>query len=311
MKNLNLFLTKSLLIFVFITFISCNKDETNDPNAQLEYSEQLNVSYGPNERHKMDVYLPENRTSETKVVVAVHGGGFFTGNKEDINMPVAKLVENGYAVININYRLVDTTGVFQEPILHQPSDITISEQLDDIGLAIDFALGQTNDWTVSQNKWAVFGHSAGATLSLLYTHSDHNNDGRIKAVGNLAGALDFSFNDESEFDLLDPRLVELIARAIGAEPINGNQLAYMAKSPYWVTFNDDNPEPTINIRPENDDLSPDGGADIFSAYTDLLNDKGGPNQYIIVLGADHGFSQAGKWQEAAQNLSDFFAVQIQ
>lgn len=119
-------------------------------------------------------------------------------------------------------------------------------------------------------------------------------------------------DDDSEFDLLDPRLVEILYRTIGAEPVNGNQLAYMAKSPYWVTFNDENPEPTINVRPENNDT---GGGDIdgddkYITYTDLLNDKKVPNQYIVVEGADHGFSQTGKWQEAAQYLSEFFANQI-
>lgn len=313
MKRSCYLLTKVLTAFVFTVFFnSCENDETGPP-TELEYSEQLNLSYGPNERHKMDVYLPENRTSETKVVVAVHGGGFFTGKKEDINAPVAKLVSNGYAVININYRLVDTTGVFQEPLLHQPSVITIAEQLEDIRLAINFAMAESNDWKTSQTKWAMFGHSAGATLALLYTHSDSNTDGQIKAVGNLAGALDFGFQDESEFNLLDPRIVEILYRTIGAEPVNGNKLAYMAKSPYWVTVNDQDPEPTINILPENNET---GGGSVdgeskYVAYTDLLNDRQVANQYIIVEGADHGFSQPGKWQEAAQHLSDFFANQVQ
>lgn len=312
MKRLNLLLKKSLFVLVLVAFASCNNDD-NDIYPELPYSEQLNVSYGPNELHKMDVYLPKNRTLETKVVVAVHGGGFIGGEKEDLDIPVEKLVENGYAVININYRLVDTTGVFQEPLIHQPSKITINEQLQDIGLAINFALGQSNSWVVSPHHWAMFGHSAGATLALLYTHGDHNSNEQIKAVGNLAGALNFGFQDESEFDLLDPRLVEILYRAIGAEPENGSQLAYMAKSPFWVAFNNENPEPTINLLPENDDTGSGTSVseDQFIAYRDLLNAKQVPNQYIVVLGADHGFSQPGKWQEAAQHLADFFESHAQ
>ncbi|WP_445735671.1 carboxylesterase family protein [Mariniflexile sp.] len=313
MENINRILIKSFVLFICVALISCSNDGNNEPLIpEREYSEQLNVSYGTNERHKMDVYLPENRTSQTKVVVAIHGGGFFTGVKEDINIPVKKLVENGFAVINMTYRLVDTTGLFQEPIIHQPSDITILQQLQDIRLAIDFALNKSKKWNVSQTKWAMFGHSAGATLALLYTHSDFNNDGQIKAVGNLAGALDFGFTDESEFDLLDPKVVELLYRTIGAEPINENKLAYMAKSPYWVTFNNENPKPTINILPENNNT---GGGNVDSeekyiAYRDLLNNKQVANQYVVVMGSDHGFSQPGKWEEAAKNLSSFFKNQM-
>ena len=307
MKKLRVLFVKSLLAVVFISFISCNNNEES-PAPDLHYSEQLNVSYGPHERHIMDIYLPKNRTSATKVVIAVHGGGFVGGKKEDIIMAVEELVESGYAVINMHYRLVDTTGIFQEPLVHQPSAVTITEQLEDIGLAIDFALGKVDDWAVSHNQWAIFGHSAGATLALLYTHSDHNGLGQIKAVGNLAGALDFGFQDEAEFDVLDPRLVEILYRAVGAEPVNSNQLAYMARSPYWVTFNDPNPEPTINIRPENNDTG-GGNADDdgkYQVYKNLLDDKKVPNQYVILMGADHGLSQAGKWQEAAQHLAGFF-----
>ncbi len=302
-----------LFMGVSILFQACKKENPEPEPAQpLTYSEMKDVSYGPHERHTMDVYLPANRNSQTKVVVAIHGGGFVVGNKEDLAVPVAELVAKGYAVVNINYRLVDTTGIFQDPIVHQPSAVTIAEQLEDIRLAVDFAVDKVAEWTVSSDKWAMFGHSAGATLALLYVHGSTNADGQIKVVGNLAGAVDFSFQDESEFDQLDPKLVEVLYRAIGAEPTNENKLAYMAKSPYWVTYNKSNPEPVINILPENNTTGGGSANDqqLYTTYTDLLNNKQVPNQYTIVAGADHGFSQPGKWEEAAGLLDDFFGQHL-
>lgn len=306
MKDFAPFRFIAMIISLFLC-IACSSDE--NPNT-LAYEQQLNLSYGTHVNHQLDVYLPEGRDANTKVIIAIHGGGFITGERNDIITSVQTLIDRGFAVVNMTYRFVDTTGVFQDPIIHQPSDITIDDQLEDIKSALTFVSNRTSDWNVSDTNWAMFGHSAGATLSLLYVHGEHNENNQIKAVGNLAGALDFSFEDESQFDLLDPRLVEILYRAIGAEPVNENKLAYMAKSPFWVSYDNSNPEPTINIRAENDGLSADNGVAQFSAYTNMLNNKGVINKYIVIEGADHGFSTPGDWEETAHAMADFFEVNM-
>lgn len=269
------------------------------------------IAYGTDARHKMDVYLPDDRSASTPVVIVLHGGGFVAGDKSDISSPSRRLSEKGYVVLNVNYRLVDTAGIFQVPIVHKPSAVRITEQLQDIKLAIAMAAGKKTEWNIRVDRWAIAGHSAGATLAMLYAYTNVNADGRVKVAANWAGATDFSFQDESQFNEIDPRLVEIYYRAVGYEPVNKNKLAYMAVSPYWVVSSGKG-KATINIRPEHNELfnMPDVSATLYEAFTNVLNSKNIPNRYIEISGADHGFSKQGNWDRVIGETDVFFKQQI-
>lgn len=292
---------------VAVLLASCGKD--NDvPSDNVTVT--TDVSYGTDARQKMDVYLPGNRSSNTPVIVFLHGGGFVAGDKAEFSTQSTALAKRGYAVLNVNYRLVDTSGIFQTPMIHKPSSIRITEQLLDVQAAVNFAAGKTGEWNISATRWAIAGHSAGATLALLYGYGDLNTGGRIKAAANWAGALNFGFADESQFDLLDPRLVEVFYRASGFEPVNANKLAYMAISPYWVA-NTGKGIATINIRPENNVVAnlPDGSAVEYQGFTNVLVSKSIPNKYVEVSGADHGFGKPGNW-DLVINETDLYFKQM-
>lgn len=272
------FLHFSLIILVTVIISSCKK-ETDDVQTVAEAKTILNVSYGSSASHKMDVYLPANRSRKTPVILLLHGGGFIGGDKNEFSLQSQMLSAKGYAVLNVNYRLVDTTGLFQLPPLHRASAITINTQVADIKAAINFASGMANEWIVNAQKWGICGHSAGATLAMLaaYNYGGANIDHRITVVANWAGATDLSFTDESEFNNYDPRLKELYYRAVGFEPLNVNKLAYMAVSPIWIVYNG-NGIPTINIRPEFNNVfnTPDASRPLYQAFTNTLTNKGVP-----------------------------------
>lgn len=68
-----------LLALFFVAGCNTSDDKQQDiPN--LAAQDITNVSYGPDPEQKMDVYLPANRTSGTKVFVLVHGGGWSGGS---------------------------------------------------------------------------------------------------------------------------------------------------------------------------------------------------------------------------------------
>lgn len=288
----------SLVFFLLVLATGCSKEKEGDkPPTQ---SVALDLAYGPHPQQKMDVHLPANRDGETPLVLFIHGGGFVGGDKKEVGEAVQKYLDLGYAVVNINYRLIDTAGLSQNPVVHQLSSITIADQLDDIGSAVGKISGLVPGWKISAVKWVIAGHSAGATLALLYAHGAHNASGRIKAAVNFAGAITFAYNDESEVALLDPVLVEILYRATGKEATNANKLYYMAISPYWVSNNTSNGVPVHNIRP-----SADSGHDLYLGYTDLLTNKSITNQYTVIDGAGHGFTPEGKWLEAITGSHEF------
>lgn len=305
MKRHRLLLGLYLMSTTF--WYACTKDEAT-PDSGLKEERITNLAYGQHERHKMDVYLPENRSdAKTGVIVFIHGGGFVAGDKSEMEEVTTKLMAKGYAVVSINYRLVDMTGVLDDPPVHRASDITIHDQLNDVAAAVELAWSKQAEWAVSSDDWYIAGHSAGATLAMLHAYGEDNANGRIKAVANLAGVTTFAFGDESEVAQLDPRLKELFYRIVGAEATNQNKLAYMAASPYWVASNTGG-VPTISVRPENNAIGslPDASESQYESLTTLLNDKGSASTHVEIKGAGHGFSEPGKWDEVVEETTAFF-----
>jgi acetyl esterase/lipase len=298
------------LIVSVLLFGSCKKENNHTPVAEAEVLKE--IAYGTDTKQKMDVYLPANRNDETPVIVLLHGGGFAFGDKTAFSEQSQSFSEQGFIVLNINYRLVDADGVMSNPIVHKPSVVKIAEQLKDIDEAVKHAYSMSEEWKMSTSEWCIAGHSAGATLALLYGYGDFNKSRLIKAAANWAGATNFAFNDESEAHLLDPRIVEILYRAVGAEIKNENKLAYMAVSPLWLVLSGKSIS-TINIRPESNNVAdlPDGSKKEYETFTNSLNSKNIVNSMVEIPGADHGFSKPGNWNQVINKTSGFFKSQLQ
>ncbi len=119
---------KLILLSIIVASISfsCTKDstETNvDGLNPTEYYQELDISYGPSNHQKFDLYLPRNRSNTTKVIVLVHGGGWSGGDKVDMNAfkDIMRLDLPDIAIVNINYRLADAN---HNPYPMQIEDLT-------------------------------------------------------------------------------------------------------------------------------------------------------------------------------------------
>lgn len=171
-------------------FSQCEKSDPPSFRVAAQAETMLNVSYGSDAWQTLDVYLPANRTTNTGIVILLHGGSFIGGDKNEFTAQAKYLASSGFAVLNVNYRLVDGNGLFSQPLpVHRESAIKIKDQVADVGAVVDYALAHAKEWVVSGNRLALVGHSAGATLGLLYGY-DAKNNGKVKAIANLAGALD-------------------------------------------------------------------------------------------------------------------------
>lgn len=146
----------------------------------LKSEEFLNVAYGDNAKQVLDIYLPEKRNESTKVVILIHGGFWTGGDKNDLSIFVKFLQNNGFAVANINYRLINAS----ENNIHPA-------QINDITKAVAFISSKAPSWHVSSNQMGIIGASAGAHLGLLYTYA-YNTDGKIKTVISIAGPSNFT-----------------------------------------------------------------------------------------------------------------------
>ncbi|MCU0447705.1 MAG: alpha/beta hydrolase [Microscillaceae bacterium] len=128
----------------------------------------------------MDVYLPKNRSRATKTIIYVHGGGWYMGDKADIRDGAIYFQQQGFAFISINYRLTRTA----ENNIHPA-------QMQDIDKIIAYISQKQLEWSLSDDKLAFFGGSAGAHLSMLYAYK-YNLNKKIKAVISVAGPTDLT-----------------------------------------------------------------------------------------------------------------------
>jgi acetyl esterase/lipase len=167
------------VIAILICLSSCQPDSTIEPPppGTLRDTTIQNISYGTDASQKLDLGLPANRTQATQLVVVVHGGGWSTGDKNELTWLLNGLKQRGFAVANINYRLtLNTTDNYKM-------------QLDDVDSAVQFTLRQASAQTFNGQKLYIVGHSAGGHLSLAYAYT-RNGNGKAKAAGAMAAPLD-------------------------------------------------------------------------------------------------------------------------
>jgi len=171
-------MTKKLFILfaVILVFAACS-DEPTAADTLIEET-IYEIAYGDNPLQRLDLYLPANRSSNTKLLVFIHGGGWSTGDKSDFTVLLSSLKGNDFAYTNLNYRLADAA-----------SGITLEDLALDIRTALDFLITKSSSFVFAPDQIIIAGHSAGGHLA-LYTAYHNNADGAIKAAISLAGPTD-------------------------------------------------------------------------------------------------------------------------
>ncbi|HTM99635.1 MAG TPA: alpha/beta hydrolase [Pedobacter sp.] len=306
---------RSLVLFIVASsFFTCKKGNKiiTDPIIKVEAATLLDVPYGSRSQQKMDVYLPANRSASTSLIIFVHGGSFIEGDKSDFTSLVKELVRANFAVLNVNYRLVDATGLYDNPVKHFESAVKIKDQVADVATVVNYALSKAKEWQVSDTKVGIAGHSAGATLALLYSY-DSRNTNKVKTVVNLAGALDQTFSDIPPFLLqfLPDYILEAGYRYTGYTIDPANDQYYKAISPLYVA-NASLKVPTLTVFPENNEVGdlPKQGRSTFDAFTNKLNSLGIPNKFVQLTGADHEFTKMGNVDAVLKETIAYFNANL-
>ncbi|VDG23379.1 alpha/beta hydrolase [Lactiplantibacillus mudanjiangensis] len=140
------------------------KRDANLPTHFPEVQRFDNLSYGPaGVANQLDVYLPTGTTEPIPTVINIHGGGFVYGDKELYQHYCLWWAQNGFAVVNFNYRLAPET-IFPGALLDTAAVLTWVKQ-------------QAATYHFDLNNLFVTGDSAGGTLTeqalALTTNADY------------------------------------------------------------------------------------------------------------------------------------------
>lgn len=138
----------------------------------------------------LDVMMPTEKVyKEAPILVYVHGGGFVSGNKLSILAEgksdfLDTMLANGYAVVSINYRILDGETIF-------PSNI------EDVQDALAFISQHAHQHGADPENIGLWGTSAGGHLALMGGFLT-NDAYSIQYVINHFGPTDFnSWLDEA------------------------------------------------------------------------------------------------------------------
>ncbi len=138
-------ITLQLCLF-FIVLIN---DESIGQDVKYSLNEDLLYAAVDDHLLALDLYLPNNNPSPN-LIVWVHGGAWRSGSKEN---PPLDLVERGYAMASIDYRL--------------SVDALFPSMIHDIKAAIRWLRGHAEEYGYQSEKIIIWGSSAGGHLAAL------------------------------------------------------------------------------------------------------------------------------------------------
>lgn len=129
------------------------------PNPPLNHTyikrKWLGMNYASgSERALMDIYLPNDGEGPFPVIFFIHGGGFFTGDRNDFEVyPPLEGLKRGYAVCSIDYTL--------------SGEAIFPRQIQECKAAVRFIRANAKKYNLDTSCIIAWGMSAGANLAAM------------------------------------------------------------------------------------------------------------------------------------------------
>jgi arylformamidase len=111
----------------------------------------------PQERQLLDVYSPKDAKG-LPVVYWIHGGGWQTGDKKDVQLKPQVFNDKGFVFVSTNYRLLPA--------------VDMSTLIRDVAKSVRWTHDHISEYGGDPKRFFVMGHSAGAQLAALICTDD-------------------------------------------------------------------------------------------------------------------------------------------
>ncbi|MDA1052861.1 MAG: alpha/beta hydrolase [Planctomycetota bacterium] len=138
---------KTAIAFLLLVSVAQAQTLTSD----IPYADPVH------ERQVLDIYAPDG-AKDLPVVFWIHGGGWQTGDKTDVQIKPRVFAERGFVFVSTNYRLLP----------HVEMDVLIRDVAKSLGWVHKNIARHGGD----PNRIFVMGHSAGAQLAALICIDD-------------------------------------------------------------------------------------------------------------------------------------------
>jgi len=243
---------------------------------------------------KLDIYYPENPDKLSPAILFIHGGGWYSGDKEDRDYRdlLQSLVKRGYLVAAVNYRLAPGNK--------------FPAQLEDVTCALHFLKTNYISYGIQPERIGIMGDSAGGHLAALLALKESccGNDaqtncfsGKVRAVVDLFGPVDLSLFFETNRSMLIEHVFN-----------TDNPECDIIRSASPINYVTDDAPPFLIIQGEKDTV-------VQPEQSILLYQKlqvcGATTSLIMVQNAGHGLKPDGgplnpSRKEIIQQIGNFF-----
>ena len=227
---------------------------------------------------KLDVWPAQKKSEDvvTPVIVQVHGGGWVSGDKGQVQDWNQWMNDQGYTVFDVRYRM--------------PPEAGWKDEVGDVKSAIGWIVQHADTYKIDPNRIILMGESAGGNLALLAAYSMGDKhlppstdvpDVSIKAVINMYGP-----SDMTEFYKNNPSkryVQDVMNQYIGGLPSDYPE-RYKTLSP--ISYIQENTPPTIMFLGTGDRIVPVEQANVLD---EKLTKSGVAHELYLLPKVDHGF----------------------
>ncbi len=137
------------------------------------------VAYGPDARHKLDIYKPRSAKGKLPIVVFAYGGGWSSGSRAGYAFAGRAFASRGFLTVVFDYRLVP--------------DVVFPAFVEDTAAAIAWTARHGGEYGGDTSRLFLVGHSAGAyNVAMAALDERFGAPGNlVSGVATLAGPFDF------------------------------------------------------------------------------------------------------------------------
>jgi acetyl esterase/lipase len=272
-----------------------SQERPKPPRAPQGVKVLKDLSYVENghERNRLDLYLPEKAEGRLPLIVWIHGGAWWAGNKE--GCPAVPFAAKGYAVASINYRL-SQHAVFPA-------------QIEDCKAAIRWLRANSAKYHLDPDHVGVWGGSAGGHLVAMLGTA-----GGVKEWDRTGGNLDQSSRVQCVVDWFGPADMATmgkqadkpgtpVAQLIGG-PVQENREKARKASP--LTYVGKDSAPFLIMHGDKDYTVPLSQSEVLA---EALKKAGVEVNLVVVAGNGHG-GPGFNSPENRKVIEDFFAKHL-
>jgi acetyl esterase/lipase len=195
------------------------------------YRVERAIPYGPEARHRMDLYLPKHKAEPAPAVLFFYGGAFISGHRREYRFVGQALASRGIIVGIADY------GLFPE---HR-----FPEFVEDGAKAAAFLHEQLPNYGGDPQRLFVAGHSAGAYIAVMLASNPEYLSEAGADISCLAGAIGIA----GPYDFLpitNPTRIEIFG---GTDRVDTQPIRFIdGKRPPMLLLTGDR---DVNILPRN------------------------------------------------------------